>query len=79
MGPVYSNVGVLDIVPEVSELSSVIFILFKASRLHYFFLLISALLSLVQWFVEALHRVRFVLSVCLFVCFLSYGQGSVRW
>jgi len=46
--------------------------------LHSFFLLVSDL-SLVQQFVEALHRVKFVLSVCLFVCFFSYGPGSVRW
>ena len=65
------------------RLSSVIFILFKASRLHSFFLLISALLSLVQWFVEALHRVRFVLSVCLFVFSLmvkaQWGGNPVCW
>ena len=39
----------------------------QASRLNSFFLLVSALLSLVQWFVWALYRVRFVLSFCLFI------------
>ena len=40
--------------------------LFSWRRLTYFFLLVSALLRLVQWFVWALYRVRFVLSFCLF-------------
>ena len=44
-------------------------------RLNNFFLLVSALLRLVQWFVWALSRVRFLLSVCLFS---SDGQGWVR-
>ena len=39
-----------------------------ASRLNSFFLLVSALLRLVQWFVKAFYRVRLVLSFCLFVC-----------
>ena len=49
---------------------------FQASRLNYFFLLVSVLLKLVQWFVSASCRLRFVLS---FVCFSSDGQGWVRW
>ena len=48
-------------------------------KLNSFFLLVSALLSLVQWFVWTLYRVRFVLSFCLFACFPSDGQGWVRW
>ena len=48
-------------------------------RLNSFFLLVSSLLRLVQWFVWASYRVRFVLSICLFVCFSSDGQGWVRW
>ena len=51
----------------------------QASRLNSFFLFVSALLRLVQWFVWASYRVRFVLSFCLFVCFSSDGQGWVRW
>ena len=39
----------------------------QASRLNSFFLLVSALLRLVQWFVEVLYKVKFVLSFCLFV------------
>ena len=36
-------------------------------------------LRLVQWFVWASYRVRFVLRFCLFACFSSDGQGWVRW
>ena len=56
-----------------------------ASRLNSFFLLASALLRLVQWFVEALYRVRFVLSFCLFVCLFFFwwawlsGGNPVFW
>ena len=42
---------------------------YQASRLYTFFLLVSALLKVAQWFVLALYRVRFVFSF-LFVCFL---------
>jgi len=52
---------------------------FPWRRLNSFFLFISALLRLVQWFVWALYRMRFVLSFCLSVCFSSDGQGWVRW
>ena len=52
---------------------------FPWRRLNSFFLLVSALLRLVQWFVWALYRVRFVLSFCLFDWFSSDGQGWVRW
>ena len=48
--------------------------LFSWRRLTYFFLLVSALLRLVQWFVWALYRVRFVLSFCLF--FLWWARLS---
>ena len=41
-----------------------------------FFLLVSALLRLVQWFVWALYRVRFMLSFCLFVFPL---MGKAEW
>ena len=47
----------------------------QASRLNSFFLLVSALLRLIQWFVWASYRVRFVLSFCFF----SDGHGWVRW
>ena len=40
---------------------------FPWRTLNSFFVLVSAFLSLVQWFVWALNRVRFVLSFCLFV------------
>ena len=53
--------------------------LFPWRRLNSFFLLVSALLRLVQWFVWVSYRVRFVLSFCLFVCFASYLQFCVRW
>ena len=52
---------------------------FPWRRLNSFFILVSALLMFVRWFVWALYRVRFVLSFCLFVCFSSDGQGWVRW
>ena len=55
----------------------------QASRLNSFFLLVSALLRLVQWFVWALYRVRFVLSFCLFVFPLmgkaEWGGNPVCW
>ena len=41
--------------------------------------LAAAAARLVQWFVKASYRVRFVLSFCLLVCFSSDGQGWVRW
>ena len=50
---------------------------FPWRRLNSFFLLVSALLRLVQWFVWASYRVRF--AEFLFVCFSSDGQGWVRW
>ena len=51
-------------------------LLFQGSSMNSFFFLVSALLSLVQWFVWASYRVR----LCwVFVCFSSYGQGWVRW
>ena len=49
----------------------------QAVTLNSFFLLVSALLSLVQWFVWASYKVSFVLSFCLF--FSSDGQGWVKW
>ena len=52
---------------------------FPWRRLNSFFLLVSALLRLVQWFVWVSFRVRFVPSFCLFVCFSSDGQGWMRW
>ena len=33
----------------------------------------------VEWFVWASHRVRFMLSFCLFVCLSPDGQGWVKW
>ena len=50
--------------------------LFPWRRLNSFLLLLSALLKLVQWFVWALYRVRFVLSFCLFVFPL---MGKAKW
>ena len=41
---------------------------FPWRRLNSFFLLVSALLRLIQWFLWASYRVRFVLTFCLFVC-----------
>ena len=56
---------------------------FPWRRLNSFFLLVSALLRLVQWFVWASFRVRFVLSFCLFVSPLmgkaEWGGNSVCW
>ena len=52
---------------------------FTWRRLNSLFLLVSDLLRLVQWFVWASYRVRFMVSYCLFVCFSSDGQGWVRW
>ena len=49
---------------------------FPWRRLNSFFLLVSALLRLVQWFVWASYRVRFVLSFCLFVFPL---MGKAEW
>ena len=55
----------------------------QALRLNSFFILVSALLSLVQWFVWALYRVRFMLSFCLFVFPLmgkaGWGGDPVYW
>ena len=55
----------------------------QASRLNSFFLLVSALLKLVQWFVKASYRVIFVLSFHLFVFPLigkaEWGGNSVCW
>ena len=45
-------------------------------RLNSFFLLVSALLRMVQWFVWASDKVRFVLSFCLFVFPL---MGKAEW
>ena len=44
----------------------------QAAKLTSFFLLLSALLSLVQWFVYASYRVSFLLSFCLFVCLFAF-------
>ena len=57
---------------------------FPWRRLNSFFLFVSALLRLVQWFVWASHRVRFMLSfVYLFVCppmgKAEWGGNSVCW
>ena len=49
---------------------------FPWRRLNSFFLLFSSLLWLVQWFVWASYRVRFVLSFCLFVFPL---MGKAEW
>ena len=49
---------------------------FSWRRLNYFFLLVFAHLRVVQWFVWALYRVRFVLSFCLFVFPL---MGKAEW
>ena len=52
----------------------------QASRLNSFFLLVSAFLMLVQWFVWALYRVRFVLRLCLFVCLFVFPlMGKAEW
>ena len=48
----------------------------QASRLNSFFLLVSALLRLVQWFVQASYRVRFVLSFCFCFCFPLMGRSE---
>ena len=50
--------------------------LFPRRRLNSFFLLVSALLRLVQWFVWVSCKVRFVLSFCLFVFPL---MGKAEW
>ena len=47
----------------------------QASSLNSFLLLVSALLSLVQWFVQVLYRLSFVLSFSLFV-FPLMGKGE---
>ena len=56
---------------------------FSWRRLNSFFLLVSALISLVQWFVWDSYRVRFVLSFCLFVfppmCKAEWGGNPVCW
>ena len=56
---------------------------FPWKRLNLFFLLVSALIRLVQWFVYGLYRVRFVLSFCLFVfplmCKAEWGSNPVYW
>ena len=49
---------------------------FPWKMLNSFFLFVSALLRLVQWFVWASYRVRFVLSFCLFVFPL---MGKAEW
>ena len=49
---------------------------FPWRRLNSFFLLVSALLNLIQWFVKASYRVRFVLSFCLSVFPL---MGKAEW
>jgi len=49
---------------------------FPWRRLNSFFLLVSALLSLVQWFVWGLYRVRFVLSFCLLFVFPLMGKAE---
>ena len=54
-------------------------LIFPWRRLNSFFHFVSALLSLVKWFVWALSRVRFVLHFWFFLCFSSDGQGWVRW
>ena len=53
--------------------------LFSWRRLNSFFVLVSDLLRLVQWFVWASDRVKFVLSFCLLGFFPSNGQGWMRW
>ena len=53
---------------------------FPWRSLNSFFLLVSALLMLVQWFVWAFYRVRFVLSFCLFVCLFVFPlMGKAEW
>ena len=44
-------------------------------KVEFFASLVSALLKLVQWFVWASHRVRFMLIEILFVCFACDWQG----
>ena len=55
----------------------------RASRMNSFSLLFSALLSLVQWFVQASYRVRFVLNFRLLVFPLmgkaEWGGNPVCW
>ena len=55
----------------------------QASSLNSFLLLVSALLSLVQWFVQVLYRLSFVLSFSLFVFPLmgkaEWGGNPVCW
>ena len=52
----------------------------QASRLISFFLLVSALLRLVQWFVWASYRMRFVLGFCLFACLFVFPlMGKAEW
>ena len=57
--------------------------LFLWRRLNSFFLLVSSLLRLVQWFVYDSYRVIFVLSFCLFVFPLmgkaEWGSNPVCW
>ena len=56
---------------------------FPWRRLKSFFLMVSVLLRLVQWFVQASYRVRLVLSFCLFVFPLigkaEWGGNPVCW
>ena len=49
---------------------------FRWRRLSSFFLSVSSLLRLAQWFVWASYRVRFVLSFCQFVVPL---MGKAEW
>ena len=50
---------------------------FPWRRLNSFLLLVSALLRLFQWFVSFVQSEIF--AEFLFVCFISDGQGWVRW
>ena len=56
---------------------------FPWRKLNSFFLFVSALIRLVQWFVWALYRIRFVLSFYLFVFPLmgkaEWGGNPVCW
>ena len=49
---------------------------FPWRRLNSFFLLVSSLLRLIQWFVWASYRVRFVLSFCLMFVFPLMGKAE---
>ena len=52
---------------------------FPWRHLNSFFLLVSALLRFIQWFVWTSYRVRFVLSFCFFCLFVFPLMSKAEW